>query len=212
MADTKTIEIPEIKLAKLTVTLLGQTPLITHRFGERARKQIEDKQQGAARTAKPPREPLAEFVDSLYLLNPMLNCTEPMGCYEHLDEHVFGFPSAGVKKALVHAGGRFADEQMTILRGVINIMGDLLQIRSESPRMRSDTVRIDGGKTSSIAYRPEFWPWEMDVPVVFNATLLTEAKVLNLFQIAGFSIGIGDWRPEKNGTFGQFSIKSAVGS
>lgn len=209
MADAKTIEIPEIKLARLTVTLEGQTPLITHRFGERARKQIEDKQQGAARTAKPPREPAAEFMDSLYFVD---RCEDERACAEHLAAHTFGFPSAGLKKALVHAGGRFADEQMTVLRGVINIMGDLLAIRAPGPVMRSDTVRIDGGKTSSIAYRPEFWPWEMDVPVVFNATLLTEAKVLNLFQIAGFSIGIGDWRPEKNGTFGQFSIKGAVGS
>lgn len=193
---TKTIEIPEIKLQRLIVTIEGQTPLITHRFGERARKQIEDKQQGAARTAKPPREPESEFRDSLYVIQ----------------EGVYGFPAAGLKKALVYAGGRFADEQMTVLRGVINVQGDLLAIRAPEPRMRSDTVRIDGGKTSSLAYRPEFWPWEMDVPVVFNATMLTESKVLNLFQMAGFSIGIGDWRPEKNGTFGQFSIKGAVGS
>jgi hypothetical protein len=206
MPDAKTIEIPEIKLARLTVTIEGQTPLIVHRFGERARKQIEDKQQGAARTAKPPREPRAEFLDALYVIGE--RCEHD--CGDHADEHVYGFPTAGIKKALVSAGGRFADETMTILRGVINVQGDLLQIRGSAPRMRSDTVRIDGGKTSSIAYRPEFWPWQIDVPVVFNATLLTEAKVLNLFQLAGFSIGIGDWRPEKNGTFGQFSIKGAT--
>lgn len=193
-ATAKTIEIPEIRLQRLVVTIEGQTPLITHRFGERARKQIEDKQQGAARTAKPPRDPEAEFRDSLYVVR----------------EGVYGFPAAGVKKALVYAGGRFADEQMTVLRGVVNVQGDLLPIRAPEPRMRADTVRIDGGKTSSLAYRPEFWPWEIDVPVVFNATMLTEAKVLNLFQMAGFAIGIGDWRPEKNGTFGQFSIKEAV--
>lgn len=206
MAEAKTIEIPEIKLIRLVVTIRGETPLITHRFGERARKLIEDKQQGVARQAKPPREPEAEFRDSLYVIGE--RCEHD--CGDHAEQHIYGFPTAGIKKALVAAGGRFADETMTILRGVINVQGDLLQIRAPAPRMRSDTVRIDGGKTSSIAYRPEFRPWEIDVPTVFNANLLTEVKVLNLFQLAGFSIGIGDWRPEKNGTFGQFSIGGAT--
>lgn len=193
MADTKTIEIPAIKLQQMIVTIEGQTPLIVHRFGEQARQQIEDKQQKKAKTAKEARDPHAEFLDSLYTI----------------EKGKYGFPAAGVKKALVYAGGRFADEQMTVLRGVINIMSDLIEIRGSEPRMRSDTVKLNGGKVSSIAYRPMFTPWEMDVPVVFNASMMSEAQVLNLFQIAGFAIGIGDWRPEKNGTFGQFTIKNA---
>ena len=76
--------------------------------------------------------------------------------------------------------------------------------------MRTDTVKIDGGRTSTIAYRPQFWGWELDVPVVFNTNLVSEAQLLNLVQLAGFSIGIGDWRPERNGTFGTFSIKEVT--
>ena len=118
--SAKVIEIPEIQLGRLLVTLDGATPLITHRFGERARKAIEDKQQGAPRTAKPPRDPEAELRDALYVLGA----------------ERYGFPAAGIKKALVAAGGRFADEQMTVLRGVVNVLGDLLEIRAPPPRMR----------------------------------------------------------------------------
>lgn len=190
----RTIEIPEIKLTQLVVTIKGETPLIVHRFGERSRQSIEDKQQKVAKVAKAPRQPEVEFRDALYTINGQ-------------DER-YGFPAAGIKKALVYAGGRFADEQMTVLRGVVNVLGDLLEIRSPGPpTMRSDMVRIDGGKTCSIAYRPQFWPWEMDVRVLFNSGMLTEAQLVNLFQVAGFAIGIGDWRPERNGTFGQFSLK-----
>ena len=186
----KTIEIPAIELLRLQVTIHGETPLIVHRFGERARKLIEDKQQKRAALAKEARDPEAEFQDALYMT--------PDGR--------FGFPAAGVKKALVYAGGRFTEEKMTVLRGCVNVMGDLLTIEGSEPTMRSDTVRLSGGKVTSIAYRPQFWPWSIRVPVVYNATMLSEAQVLNLFQIAGFAIGIGDWRPERNGTFGQFSI------
>ena len=76
--------------------------------------------------------------------------------------------------------------------------------------MWSDPVRLDGDRVSSIAYRPEFTPWEIDVPAVFNATMLSEAQLLNLVQLAGFAIGPGDWRPEKNGIFGTFMIKEVV--
>ena len=72
--------------------------------------------------------------------------------------------------------------------------------------MRSDTVVLARGITS-IAYRPMFMPWEIEVPIVFNAGMIRDAQILNLFNIAGFAVGIGAWRPECNGSFGQFAIK-----
>ena len=186
----KQITIPAVTREEMTVEIIGETPLITHRFGERARKTIEDAQQHAAKSARQPRVPDAEFRDAMYLL-------EDGSC---------GFPAAGIMKALALAGMRFADEKTTVLYGVINIRAGMLKIETEAaPRMRSDTVRLAGG-TSSIAYRPEFWPWRMNIPVTFNNGIISQEQVLNLFALAGFSVGIGDWRPEKKGTFGTFKI------
>jgi hypothetical protein len=189
----RTIEIPEIRLQTMMVGIIGQTPLLTNRFGERARQAIEDKQQKKAKGAKEARRPEEEFQDACHKLTG--------GGY--------GFPAVGIKKALVVAGGRFADEKMTHLRGVINIVGDLIEIRSDAPKMRSDTVRLQGGVTS-IAYRPMFMPWAMSIPIKFNASIIGEAQILNLFQIAGFSVGLGAWRPECNGTFGTFVLDEAA--
>lgn len=189
----KTIEIPEIKLRRMVVSIEGQTPLLVNRFGEKSRKAIEDKQQKVAKVAKAARIPDEEFREALHVIS----------------DGVYGFPAVGIKKALVVAGGRFADEKMTHLRGIINIMGDLIEIKGPPPTMRSDTVRLQGGVTS-IAYRPQFMPWEMDVPLLFNASLIGEAQILNLFQIAGFSVGIGAWRPECNGVYGQFMLKDSA--
>lgn len=194
--DAKMLEIPSINLKDMLVTIHGITDLITHRFGERAMQQMESKQQKEARGAKEPRVPDAEFRDALYVIDER--------------NEIYGFPAAGVKKALVNAGGRFTDEHMTVLRGVININGDLLPIATEGPpHMRRDPVRLAGG-VSSIAYRPAFSDWSMDVPVRYNASMISKEQVLNLFQIAGFSIGLGDWRPEKNGVFGQFRVGEAL--
>lgn len=185
----KTIQIPEIKLKSMVVSIMGTTPLLTNRFSERARKEIEDKQQHEAKGAREARNPEAEFHDAMH----------------QLADGVYGFPSDGIKKALVAAGFRFADEKGTHLRGILNIPTAHVAIQASEPTMRSDPVRLQGMKFS-IAYRPQFFPWAMDVPVVFNASMIGEAQILNLFQIAGFSIGIGSWRPENNGTFGQFTL------
>lgn len=190
----RTIEIPEPKLLQMVVGIQGTTPLITKRFGEKARKSIEDKQQKKAKGAKEARVPEEEFREALYVI----------------DGETYGFPAVGIKKALVNAGGRFADEKMTHLRGVVNVIGDLIEIRGEKPVMRSDTVRLQGGVTS-IAYRPMFMPWEMEVPVRYNAGIISDGQVINLFQIAGFSVGLGEWRPERNGIYGQFVVKNVVG-
>lgn len=188
MAD-RVIEIPPIRLDTMVVGVKGLTPLLTNRFGEKARQKIEDKQQKKAKGAKEARVPEEEFMDACH----------------RIADGVYGFPAVGIKKALVVAGGRFADEKMTHLRGVINIMGDLIEIKAQPPKMRSDTVRLQGGVTS-IAYRPEFFPWEMEIPLKFNASIISAAQILNLFQIAGFAVGFGAWRPECNGVFGQFTL------
>jgi hypothetical protein len=185
----KIIEIPQIKLSKTMVHIVGQTPLLTNRFSDRARESIENKQQHAAKGPREARDPDTEFRDAMHVIAA----------------GVYGFPSNGIKKALVAAGGRFADEKMTHLRGVINIPTTHVAIQGPGPTMRSDPVRLQGGKFS-VAYRPQFDPWEMVVPVIYNASLIGEAQVINLFQIAGFSVGLGAWRPETNGTFGQFTL------
>lgn len=187
------IEIPAIKLSRMTVSIVGQTPLLTNRFGERTMEAIEAKQQKKAKTAREARIPQQEFEDACHVVS----------------KGVYGFPAGGIKKALVVAGGRFADEKMTHLRGLLNPVGDLIEIQGPLPTMRKDTVRLQGGITS-IAYRPQFMPWAMDVPIVFNASLIGEAQILNLFQIAGFAVGIGAWRPESNGVFGQFTLKESA--
>lgn len=192
MSD-KIIEIPAIKLSKMTVSIEGTTPLLTNRFGEKTMEAIEAKQQKKAKTVKEARRPEVEFLEACHMIS----------------DGVYGFPAGGIKKALVVAGGRFADEKMTHLRGILNPVGDLIQIIGPPPTMRKDSVRLQGGITS-IAYRPQFMPWSMDVPIVYNATMIGEAQILNLFQIAGFAVGIGAWRPESNGVFGQFTLKESV--
>lgn len=184
------IQIPEIELGKVVVTIKGVTALITNRFAEEKMDSIENKQTKRAMAQRAARDPEAEFEMAMHKIS----------------DGRFGYPAIGIKKCLVSAGGRFADMKMTELRGLFSVIGDLVEIRGSKPEMRRDWVRLKGG-VSSIAYRPMFREWEMDVPIMFNSRLISPEQIVNLFSVAGFSGGIGCWRPETNGIYGQFEIK-----
>ena len=186
----KEIVIPQIRLEQMPVRIVGVTPLLTNRFSEKSIEEIESKQQHDAKGPREARDPTADFQAACHIILPGL----------------YGFPSTGLKKAFVAAGFRFAEEKGTILRGIINIAQDLIPIEAPEPTMRRDPVRLPVGNKFTVAYRPSFWPWTMLIPITFNAAMISPAQVLNLVQIAGFSVGIGAWRPESNGTFGQFTI------
>ena len=97
---------------------------------------------------------------------------------------------------------------MTFAKGAFHVLGDLLEIKGSKPKMREDIVRLNSGPkpVADIRYRAEFEKWSVEIPVRFNQSAITPEIITNLFNIAGFSVGIGEWRPEKNGAFGMFEV------
>lgn len=73
--------------------------------------------------------------------------------------------------------------------------------------MREDMVRIGMG-SADLRYRAEFTEWETTFALRFNASVTNPGQIANLFKIAGFAIGIGEWRPEKDGSYGMFHIEA----
>jgi hypothetical protein len=189
---TRKIAIPEFRRAYIEAKIQGLTPLICHRYSEAEREKMEAAQQGAAKTKKPPREPDREFQEAQY----------------RLQDGGHGFPAIGIKKAMVLAGQRFGDEKGTELYGAFTIPGEFLRLEiAAEPRMRADRVVLSGAsRTASIAYRPEYWPWAITVPIAFNATFISLDQIVNLLTMAGMSVGIGDWRVDKKGNFGTWEV------
>jgi hypothetical protein len=53
-------------------------------------------------------------------------------------------------------------------------------------------VRVGMG-TADIRYRGEFKTWSATVTVRYNARVLSADQVVNLFNTAGFAVGVGEW-------------------
>jgi hypothetical protein len=188
----KTIELPDIEIEELPLRLVGLSPLIVHAWSKKAITQMRDKQQKLATGPKAAKDPEADFEGAKYL--------DPKTKKDSIRAHF-------IKNAIVSAC-RFADDmKMTVLRGAMFVEGDYLPLKFSECRMREDTVRVGQG-TADLRYRPEYLDWSCDIVVSYNANVLSAEQVANLVRLAGFSVGLCEWRPERNGIFGRFGVEA----
>ena len=187
--------LPKMSIKTVVLTLEGLSPLIVNRFSEKALRQMADKQGGKAREKKAPKVPEQDFWGSLYHL-------EPNQTYPHKKGYRYGFPAIGFKASAVTACTSIDGITKVAARQAFHINADLIEIKG-TPKMRCDTVKIAMG-TTDLRYRAEFEKWSAEVPVEFNANLITAEQLVHLFNTAGFSVGIGEWRPERDGAMGRF--------
>ena len=73
--------------------------------------------------------------------------------------------------------------------------------------MRTDAVRIGMG-TLDLRYRPEFQEWSVALRIRYNAAAISPEQIVNLYNVAGFAVGIAEWRPERDGSNGMFEVSA----
>jgi hypothetical protein len=186
------IAIDRLAEETLRVPILGTTAFICHNFSEKSKKQMLDAMQGK-KTPKTPKNPQAEYEAAFYRDKD----GDP------------GFPANGFKLATVSAS-RFYGKDVTKvgLRQFLFIFGEnhaeLVKIKGEPP-MREDVVRVGQGGTD-LRYRPEFPEWSTVLEVTYFTSVLTRDSVLSLIDAGGMGVGVGEWRPEKDGVYGTYKI------
>jgi hypothetical protein len=199
------IEIPEIKKQKLTLNIVGDTGLITHSWAEKAIKEIQDKQSGKPKQGKKEnRDPDEDYRASLYWLNKEGELISPLK--KDPNEHgMFGFKAIAFKAAAVRAANDVGIP-MTLARRWFRVPGEFVPIEFDRIEKRTDSVKIGQG-TTDLRYRAEFINWRCKLEIEFNASTTNAAQIVNLFNTAGFGVGVGEWRPEKNGINGTFHVE-----
>lgn len=199
------IDLPRLDLRLMEITIIGDSPLIVHAWSEKAKRQMLDKQTKAATGAKEAKDPRADFESSLYRM--------PDGGY--------GFPSVAFKSAAVTAITSVAGMTKIAARQAFHILGEdvdvrgafdgtmarqnLVRINGGAPQMREDLVRVGMG-TADLRYRGEFPDWSASLLVRYNGNVLSEAQIVNIINVSGFAVGVGEWRPERDGSYGLFHV------
>lgn len=200
------VDLQSLKIEKMIIRIDGVTPLITHVFSQKAKQKILDKQQKKASPVKYDiKNPVEDFIESLYWLEG-----KPTEYTEEAFEEAlmggarFGFPSRGLKASAVSAGYRAGvckDKVST--NGFFHIDDEFIEIHGV-PHMREDAVPV--GMGTDIRFRGQFDEWHSYALIKYNAGAISPEQIINLFMLGGFAVGIGEWRPEKSGSFGMYSV------
>ena len=68
--NNENVSIPAINIQYATISIVGDSPLIVHKWSEKAKKEILDKQMKKAKTkGHDAKDPVRDFIDSLYWLD-----------------------------------------------------------------------------------------------------------------------------------------------
>ena len=201
MPTESVISLQRIKRNTAMIEIRGTAPLIVHQWSEKAVLEMLGKMQGK-KAPKVAKDPDAEFQASRY---------------QFADGSGDGFPVDGFKKAVVVGGGRIFGRsvKMTELRQNLLFIADGLSTRGQQltaivsgePEMRQDTVRVGMGGTD-VRFRAMFKEWSATLRVDYIEGLMDLNSIVALVE-AGGTNGIGEWRPEKSGTFGTFEVVGA---
>lgn len=196
------VEIPALRINTIKVRLIGDSPLICHAWSEKAKRQILDKQMKRAKQAKAAKDPVEDYAESLYWLSK-----RPKALTEKsIASGKFGMPSVAFKSAAVDACSHVSDLTKVEARGAFHVVGEMVEIQGK-PAMREDMVRIGMG-VADIRYRGEFKEWSVELTIRFNPNVLSAEQITNLFNVAGFAIGVGEWRPQRDGSFGMWHVEA----
>ncbi len=193
------IQIDRIAAETLHVPIIGTSPLIVHRWSDKAKRQMLDAQQGKKKV-KEVRDPQADYEASLYRI----------AVEDGVDE--YGFPAVAFKAATIGAA-RFYDKSVTMtslkqalfFRGLVTKADPQQLVRIDGdPHMREDVVRV--GQGTDLRYRGEFTEWSTVLTVTYVTSMLARDSVLSLLDAGGMGVGVGEWRPQKGGEFGTYAV------
>ena len=207
MAKAKTVSAPpegvqmlkQIEQQRITLRIVGTSPLVAHKWSEKAIRMIQEKHAGKKTKNRDVREPEAEYEAAMYKM--------PNGKH--------AIPGMALKRALISAAHKDIGIEKTLVRKAVFIpihdaTGYLPMDKHSKPFMRTDVMRVGVGATD-LRYRPQYDEWSVVVSFEIDSSLLTPNDLINLINRAGFGIGILEGRPEVGRDFGRFKVDETYG-
>ena len=184
------------------IDIQGLTPVIQHN-GDIARtspfnveKETIIRKKAAQRT-EDDEERLRELETLLSMYVEKDQVTMPIGAFRKALETAARKLKQGtqVREGMIVESVAFTHEHAHL--------GDVMEIARAA--MFSAPVFVQGKRIERV--RAKFDDWSAVVVVDCDESLIDQFQLETWVGIAGKRIGVGDWRPEKSGTYGRFSAE-----
>lgn len=181
---------PEI----VTFTIIGMSPLLQNNPAEFIGKDAADEMSRGKKVYKDDDEAALRVY------------RRADGSYQH--------PSESFVKSMLKAvsGMKFGKKFATqILKGSVFIVEPFCVIEDDKGRPATkyaiDRRPCVVGKARILRCRPCWHPWSMKLALDIDTALIQRSQVAQCLSLAGRTIGIGDYRPERGGGFGRFKVE-----
>lgn len=199
--ESKTISISPMKRQRATFCILGTSPIILNRVGQKAKRELlfpKGRKTSAERKSFLKHDPIFEFQDSPYRIK------------EKGSSVLLGHPASGFKKAMASAAIDLpGDAKKAQVGRLVYVPGDLIGIYGIPKLLLSVVRNSDMNRTPDIRSRAIVPEWACFVEVVWATPLFSFKAVANLLATSGMTHGQGDGRPQKGSLdFGQYTIVS----
>jgi hypothetical protein len=192
-----TIVVNEIRMNEVGFCVLGQSPMIMHRYLLKAWQELllpSRRKTAAERDRALKHDPFAEFRGAVYR-----NRDSNTASLIHVPHGAF---HGALASAAIDIPGA-TKAKMERLTSITDVTVELFGI----PHIFCAMVRnSDQNRTPDVRTRPIFPEWACRVTIQYVKDLLTERAIGNLFGAAGTIVGIGDWRPQKGGPYGRWRV------
>jgi hypothetical protein len=194
-AKQVTIKAPNLQVAEFKI--IGNAPLVVHRFSAKAKNMMLDKMKaGTTARGKKVREAFdtkAAFNEARYV---------SAGGWD-------GFNAAAIRHALISAC-RLVGFKMTLAKLSVFVLPDgwdelepqipLIRIFGKA-RILESTARVETGQ-AYVTVRPCYDKWHSVVKIQFDGDQFTLGDVSNLLSRAGQQFGICEGRPDSKNSAG----------
>lgn len=190
-----TIKAPNMKSA--TFELIGQAPLVIHRFSAKTKMEMKQKMEaGKTASSKKNREP--KNTDDMYNEARYIS-----------SEGWDGFNASAIRAALISAC-RLVNFKMTLAKLSLFVEPDgwdatepqipLIRIYGK-PVKQEDMARVETGQPY-VTVRAAYHNWKAKVTIRWDADQFTLEDVSNLMSRVGLQVGIGEGRPDSKKSAG----------
>lgn len=183
-------------MSTFVATISGLTPLLMHRWSE------ANETEETTRTVHIERHDPRQEAEK--------------ACYRREDGSVY-LPGTAIARMLREAGGAHKQRGSRkslkfIIPAAVIVLDDQIILKNANGEplrnfeVDSRPVTIPATKGRIMRHRPRFNTWGAEVSLEIDPSMIASDMVLQLLTEGGTRIGVGDFRPERGGPFGRFSV------
>ena len=204
------VEIPRLRQVETEIVLVGDRPLLVNNKMAQAEGIAAKYDGGKSGSVPKDTVPPEQMYKNAFYVLPDSKYPAPHS------KARYGIPASGIKKcacSAIRTTGINDNTTVGLIAKSFWVLADsgglcLLSYEKLERDIRAAAIGSGAKTVPSMRYRPMFHGWKIRLRLKYNAKVLSQEQILNLFMHAGQYIGLCEMRAEKKqGECGGFYVE-----